>query len=111
MAQKKIKMGSMLVTEVTDNRTNQPKKLLSIGLGNKGNNPTYNTSVTVTVRDGNGKVIAEQTDGFLELTDPRKEPDELLAAGLVDESQHAKMTENVAKLSPKVRYVVKMKAS
>ena len=111
MAQKKVKMGTLLATEVTDKRTNQKKKLLSIGLGNKGNNDKYNTSVTITVRDSNGNVIAEQTDGFLELTDPRKEADELLAADLIDENMHAKMKEGVAKLSEKVRYVVKMKAS
>lgn len=111
MAQKKIKLGTLLVNEIVDKNTNKPKKLLSIGLGQKGKNEQYNLSVEVTVRDSKGKVVAQQTDGYLELVDPRKEPDDLLAAGFIDEDMAEKMKLGLEKLSDKVKYVVKMRAS
>lgn len=43
-----------------------------ISLGEKSDKPEYNYDVTITVKDGNGKVVAEQTNGFLSLFDPRK---------------------------------------
>lgn len=107
----KIKLGSLLVNEITDNKTGKPKKLLSIGLGNKGKNDKYNLSVEITVKDHTGKVVAHQTDGFLELVDPRKQPDDLLAAELISEEMAEKMKENVAKISDKVKYQVLIKSS
>lgn len=43
-----------------------------VALGQKSDNPDYDFSVEVTVKDGNGKVVAQQTNGFLQLWDPRK---------------------------------------
>lgn len=87
------------------------KTLLSIGLGNKGKNEDYNTSVEIIVRNSKGEVVARQTDGFLNLVDPRKEPDDLLAAGKITEEVAAKMKEGVAKLNEKVKYSVRLQKS
>lgn len=43
-----------------------------VALGQKSDNPDYDLSVTVTVKNGHGDIVAEQTDGFLSLFDPRK---------------------------------------
>lgn len=43
-----------------------------ITLGNDRNkDPQYNFSVEVTVRDSSGEVVAKQTDGYLNVFDPR----------------------------------------
>lgn len=43
-----------------------------LSLGEKSDKPEYHYDVTVTVKNGNGDVVAEQTNGFLSLFDPRK---------------------------------------
>lgn len=45
-----------------------------VKLGNKGKNTQYDLTVEITVKDSEGKVVAQQTDGFLTLSDPRKSP-------------------------------------
>ena len=45
-----------------------------VRLGNEGTKPEYNYSVEITVKDGNGKIVASQKDGTLTLSDPRKSP-------------------------------------
>lgn len=45
-----------------------------IRLNNEGTKPEYNFTVELTVKDGNGKVVAQQTGGTLTLSDPRKSP-------------------------------------
>lgn len=62
---KQIKFGS--VWESKENKDN-----FYIRLGNKSDNPKYDYHVTLTVKDGDGNVVAEQTDGFVSLFDPRK---------------------------------------
>lgn len=69
--------------------TNQKRKFTKLGtvwskkedpdsffvkLGNKGKNEQYDLTVEITVKDATGKVVAQQTDGFLTLSDPRKSP-------------------------------------
>ena len=67
MAQK-VKVGNLMVKDVEYNGVK--KKLRSIGLGSKSNkNPKYNQSVEIIVRDSAGKVLARQTDGWLEVVD------------------------------------------
>lgn len=44
----------------------------SIKLGQESDNAKYNLSVEVIVKDGSGKVVAQQKDGFLTLKDPRQ---------------------------------------
>lgn len=109
MAQKKFKVGSLIKT---DREANGVKKsFLSIGLGQKNpKKPEWDQSVEIIVRNNKGDIVARQTDGFLDVVDPRKEPEELLAAGAIDEAMAEKMKQNVSKLSEKVRYVVKLRA-
>lgn len=112
MALKKIKVGSLIKSEkeFEVNGKKVKKTFLSIGLGNKSTNkPDYNQSVEIIIRDSRGKIVAQQTDGFLDVIDPRKEPEDLFSANIIDEEQFKKMKENVAKLSEKVRYVVKLR--
>lgn len=107
---KKVKIGSLLLNEVEFNGVK--KKLLSVGLGSKNkNNPQYDQTVEIIVRDNTGKIIAQQRDGFLEVVDPRKEPDELLAAGLISEEIAEKMKENVSKLPEKIKYQLRMRST
>ncbi len=106
MAVKKIKLGNLIKTKRADGST-----FLSIGLGSKGKNSQYDQSVTVTVRNADGKVVAEQTDGFIDVVDPRTEPAGLLAAGVISEEMAEKMTQNLATLPDKIRYHLKIKAS
>lgn len=109
MAQKKIKVGSLIKSEKEVNGVK--KSWLSIGLGQKNDKrPEYDQTVEIIVRDNKGKVVAQQTDGWLDLVNPREEPKELLAAGVISEEMAEKMSENVKKLSDKVKYVVRMRA-
>jgi hypothetical protein len=45
-----------------------------IKLGNTGKNEQYNLTVELVVKNHQGEVVAKQTDGFLQLLDPRKAP-------------------------------------
>lgn len=111
---KKYKVGSLIKTdkEYENNGVKTKKTFLSIGLGQKNpKKPEWDQSVEVIIRNNKGDVIARQTDGFLDVVDPRQEPKELLAAGAIDEVMAEKMTENVRKLSDKVRYIVRLRAS
>lgn len=45
-----------------------------VRLGNESKNPQYDFHVEITVKDGNGNVIAQQTDGLLSLQDPHTSP-------------------------------------
>lgn len=112
MAAKKIKVGSLIKTEkeYEVNGKKVKKTFLSIGLGQKNDKkPDFNQTVEMIVRDNRGKIVAQQTDGFLDVVDPRKEPEDLFSAGVIDEEQFKKMKENVAKLSEKVRYVLRLR--
>jgi hypothetical protein len=113
MATKKYKIGSLIKNEIEEEVNGQKVKRswLSVGLGQKGKDPKWDLSVEIIVKDNNGKVVAKQTDGFLDVVDPRKEPEDLLAAGFIDEAQAEKMKQGLTKLSPKVRYLFKMRAS
>jgi hypothetical protein len=106
MASKYIKIGSIIATD-NKNDPNGPKRI-SIGLGQKGKNTQYDLSVEVLVKDKSGKVVARQTDGFINLVDPRTQPDELLKAGVINEDQAIEMKNNASKLSEKVRYILQV---
>jgi hypothetical protein len=83
-----------------------------IKLGSTNNrNEKYNYSVEITVKDNNGQVISKQSDGFLNLIDPRKEPARLLEANVITEDRAAEMEERVANLSDKLIFELMMKCS
>lgn len=105
---KKIKIGSLIVTEVQD-KVRGPKKLISLGLGVKGARSEYDMSVEVIVRNKAGQVVHKQTDGFISLSDPRTEMDDLLAAGFIDEKEAEKRREQASRISPKVKYNIIVK--
>lgn len=111
---KSYKVGSLLKNEkeVEVNGQKVKKTWLSIGLGQKNDKkPEWDQTVEIIIRDKNGKILAQQKDGWLDVVDPRNEPKDLLAAGAIDEAQAEKMKENLKKLPEKVRYVLKMRAS
>lgn len=96
---KMAKLGTLMKFEKNG------KSWLSVALGqNKPGSEKYNYSVEIIVRDSNGKVVANQKDGFIKLQDPRKAPDELLAAGAISEEQADKMRERVPNIPDKVKY-------
>lgn len=109
---KRISIGRLLKQEKDWHNDGNKVSTLSIALGSSNNkNPAYDMTVELTVRDGKGNVLAQQKNGFLELVDPRKQPDELLKAGVIQESVAEEMRERAAKLSPKVKYEVRLKTS
>ena len=103
MASKYVKIGSVIKSIRKDGSEN-----FSIGLGSKGKNPQYNLSVELVVRDSNGKVVARQTDGFINLNNPRTEPDELLQRGIITEEKAHEMKQNLNKLPDKIKFVLKV---
>jgi hypothetical protein len=99
---KNVEIGSLIVSE--DNNGN---KRVSIGLGKKNRDAKYSKydlSVEVVVRDHTGKVIAKQTDGFINLIDPRTRADDLLKAGIIDEDKAADMRMQATKIPDKIKY-------
>lgn len=103
----KIKIGSLLVNERTFvNQGKEVKKnLVSVALGNvKNKDPKYNLSVTLIVKDSTGKVVHQQENGYINLVDPRLQPDELLAAGLITEDQALTKKQQLLKLPDMVKY-------
>lgn len=96
---KTAKIGSVFLTK---DRSGADR--FSIGLGVKGKNPDYDLSVELVVKDRSGKVVARQTDGFINLVDPRTQPDELLSRGLVTEEVAGRMKEQVSKIPEKIRF-------
>lgn len=104
---KKLRLGSLLVNKRTFNNNGQSveKTMVSLALGSvKNSDPKYNTTVEIIVKDSTGKVIHRQENGFLNLVDPRSQPDELLAAGKIDESQYESMKERVSRIPDSVKY-------
>jgi hypothetical protein len=100
---KKIAIGKLLVSKFPDGSPS-----VSLALGNNSTNPKYKLSVEITVKDGNGNTVAKQTDGFLNLNDPRTAPDELLSKGIISEDTAIEMKDRLAKLSDKVKYEILM---
>lgn len=82
----------------------------SLALGRKGNkDPKYDYSVELVVRDFEGNVVATQTDGFVNLVDPRAQPDNLLKAGLISEDIYADMKARVAKIPEKIAFTAQVR--
>jgi len=61
------------VGQVWSTKADPDKFFIKLGRQNK-NNPKYDLTVELVVKDANGTVVATQTDGFLNLSDPRKSP-------------------------------------
>lgn len=62
----------------------------------------------IVVKDADGNVIATQRDFFVELVDPRLEPDDLLREGIINEEQAEQKRGWVSKLNPNTRYKLMM---
>lgn len=75
------------VWEAKDSTPETPKYFLKLGQKNE-KKPQYDLTVEVTVKDNNGKVVAQTTDGFLTLSDPRRSP-------VLDENQKAKLPQKL----------------
>lgn len=79
MKKKNVKIGCIWVNDVKSIEQGEVvvKKVSSIKLGNRMKkdhpkyNPDYDLSVEITVKDGNGKVVAHSVDGFVNLRNPR----------------------------------------
>jgi hypothetical protein len=100
---KYVQIGNLVVTEKNGERSG------SIALGSKSTNPDYAYSVELIVRDGKGKVVAQQKDGWINLEDPRTRPDKLLKMGLIDETVAQKMRTSAAKMSNKITHKLTVK--
>lgn len=104
---KKLKVGSLLVNKrkFMNQGKEVEKTMISIGLGNiKNLDPKYNLTVEFIVKDHNGNIVHRQENGFINLVDPRTQPDELLSAGLISQEIHASMKERISKLPEMVKY-------
>lgn len=108
----KIEIGKLLTKDMVDRQTNEPvydasgrqRQRAYLALGVKGENKKYNTTVEIVVKDGDGNVIATQRDFFIDLVDPRTEPDDLLKAGIITEEKAEQKRGWLSKLSPNTRY-------
>lgn len=98
---KRLEIGKLMVKDGT---------FLTLGRQNGPGYEKYNLSVEVTVRDNEGKVVAQQTDGFISLVDPRTEPDRLLSLGIIDEARALEMKERAARLPSSIKYVLQLKS-
>ena len=104
---KKLKVGVLLVNNRTfdNNGRSVQKTMVSLALGSsKNQDPTYNTTVELIVKDHTGKVVHRQENGFLNLVDFRKQPDELLAEGRISESDYEAMKERISRVSESIKY-------
>lgn len=99
-ANKSVQIGSVIVSE----RNGQ--KQISIGLGRKGKKSQYDVTIELVAKDFTGKIIATQTDGFLNLVDPRTRPDELLQLGLISEEKYSEMKASLQNIPEKIKYQV-----
>lgn len=111
MAKKKLKIGSLLVQEREfDNPSGKvKKKMISLGLGNTRNkDPKYNLSVELIVKDHTGAVVHRQENGFVNLVDPRTQPDELYAAGFLDEGQYQLAKERAGNIPDFIKYNIEI---
>src|SRR5690349_5388830 len=104
---KKLKIGSLLANKRTFNNGGKEveKTLISLALGSmKNKDPKYNLSVTLIVKDHTGKIVHQQDNGFVNMVDPRSQPDELFAAGLITADQYAEAKERVSRIPESIKY-------
>lgn len=66
---KLTRVGS--VWEAKTSTPENPKYFMKLGQKND-KKPQFDVTVEVTVKDANGKVLSQSTDGFITLSDPRK---------------------------------------
>lgn len=83
---------------------------LALGRKNKPGYDKYDLSIEIIVKNKEGKVVARQTDGFINLVDPRKQPEELLALGKITEEAASQMKERASKLPASVKYNLQIKS-
>lgn len=103
MAKKRVKLGSIL-SETKKRSDGTEYRTVYVVLGqNSTKSPDFNYSVEITVKNAKGQVVAKQTNGFISITDPRKAPEELLAAGVISEEQAEKMRERASKMPAKIK--------
>lgn len=101
---KNIEIGNLIVKEKEDGSIS---RFLALGKKNKdAKYSRYDLSVEIVVKDASGKVVARQTDGFVGLSDPRTQADELLAKNIINEDEAIKMKERAARLPESIRYSV-----
>ena len=83
-----------------------------IALGKKSKTPSqYDLTVEVVVKDAKGKVVARQTDGFLEVVNPRTLPDQLLEKNIITEEQAEKMRARVANMPEEITRELRIKTA
>ncbi len=106
-----VRIGNLIVTNKVDRAGNpvydaegKQVKKVAVGLGNKGKNPDYDVTVEILVKDHTGKVIAKQVDGFINLVDPRTQPDELYSAGIISEEKLHQMQNQLKTLPEKIKF-------
>lgn len=112
----RVEIGRLCTSDMVDRNTKEPvydatgrqRQRAYLALGVKGSNKKYNTTVEIVVKDADGVVIATQRDFFVELVDPRLEPDDLLKAGIITEEQAEQKRGWVSKLNPNTRYKLMM---
>lgn len=64
---KKFKIGTV--------QTKKDKSGVTVAVGNPtAKNEKFRTTVEITVKDANGNVLAKAENGFLQVVDPRKNP-------------------------------------
>ncbi len=106
-----VRIGNLIVTDKVG-RDGQPvydaegkqEKRVCVALGNQGKKPEYNLTVELIVKDNTGKVIAKQTDGFINLVDPRTQPNELYSAGIISEEKFHQMQDQLKSLPAKIKF-------
>lgn len=102
---KKLTFGKVMTKKNKEGKINT-----FIALGQRNPKaPQYDLSVEIVVRGPNGDVLARQTDGFLEVVNPRTKHTELLALNLITEEQAAKMAERASKIPDAIRHELVIK--
>lgn len=103
MANKRLKVG--IIRSKKHKFGNQPEKqMISVGLGSSLGNPKYALNVELIVTNNEGKVLHRQTNGWVNVVDPRKRPKELYEAGLVTEDVYNDMLERSLKVPEEIKY-------
>jgi hypothetical protein len=103
---KQVKLGTVISEKRPDGSNNT-----YIALGSQKNkDPKYDFNVSIMVTDKDGNVLAKQTNGFVNVTDPRKLPDILLATGKINEEQADRMRERVSRMPAKISKELFIKA-
>lgn len=110
MSYKSFTIGSLWIKTNKD-KNGAEKTSRFIKLGKKSDQEKYqkyNYSVEIVVRNSTGQVVFNQTDGFVNLIDPRTEPFELAQRGFITEEQAAERVSKNKTLPEDLKYEVKL---